>query len=246
MVEADGRLGPGKASNNKRETSMLRKVFDTDDNTATAILRLVTGIVFFAHGAQKMLGWFGGYGFSGTMGFFTGAMHIPALFAFLAIAAEFFGSLGLILGFLTRIAAFGIGVNMLVAIGMVHSGYGVFMYFAALEALLHKGPLTITEIQGKVLLASGSMTAAVDRLEKKGLVVRRPAPIDRRAKVLDLTPEGRRVGEKAFRRHAVELESAMAVLKPSEKRQLRGLLKKLGLFAAGVGAGTGQQKEIFE
>ncbi len=112
--------------------------------------------------------------------------------------------------------------------------------FAALEALLHKGPLTITEIQGKVLLASGSMTAAVDRLEKKGLVVRRPAPIDRRAKVLDLTPEGRRVVEKAFRRHAVELESAMAVLKPSEKRQLRGLLKKLGLFAAGVGAGTGQ------
>ena len=116
--------------------------------------------------------------------------------------------------------------------------------FAALEALLHKGPLTITEIQGKVLLASGSMTAAVDRLEKKGLVVRRPAPIDRRAKVLDLTPEGRRVVEKAFRRHAVELESAMAVLKPSEKRQLRGLLKKLGLFAAGVGAGIGRQKEI--
>ena len=60
--------------------------------------------------------------------------------------------------------------------------------FAALESLLHKGPLTITEIQGKVLLASGSMTAAVDRLEKKGLVIRRPAPIDRRAKVLDLTP----------------------------------------------------------
>ena len=60
------------------------------DSTATAILRLVLGLVFFAHGAQKMLGWFGGYGFSGTMGFFTGAMHIPAPLAFLAIAAEFF------------------------------------------------------------------------------------------------------------------------------------------------------------
>jgi MarR family 2-MHQ and catechol resistance regulon transcriptional repressor len=102
--------------------------------------------------------------------------------------------------------------------------------FAALEALLHKGPLTITEIQGKVLRASGSRTAAVDRLEKKGLVVRRPAPIDRRAKVLDLTPEGRRVVETALSRHAAELESAMAVLNPSEKRQLYAFLKKLGLL----------------
>ncbi len=116
--------------------------------------------------------------------------------------------------------------------------------FAALEALLHKGPLTITEIQGKVLLASGSMTAAVDRLEKKGLVVRRPAPIDRRAKLLDLTPEGRRVVETAFSRHAAELESAMAVLNPSEKRRVYSLLRKLGLFAAGARVETGQQKEI--
>src|SRR6202171_312725 len=106
---------------------MIRKLFSTDDNTATAILRLVLGLVFFAHGAQKMLGWFGGYGFSGTMGFFTGSMHIPAPFAFLAIAAEFFGAMGLILGFLTRIAAFGIAVNMLVAIATVHSGFGFFM-----------------------------------------------------------------------------------------------------------------------
>lgn len=106
---------------------MVRKIFATDDNTATAVLRLVLGIVFFAHGAQKMLGWFGGFGFSGTMGFFTGAMHIPAPFAFLAIAAEFFGGLGLILGFLTRIAAFGIAVNMVVAIATVHSGFGFFM-----------------------------------------------------------------------------------------------------------------------
>src|SRR5579862_4831898 len=64
--------------------------------------------------------------------------------------------------------------------------------FAALEALLHKGPLTITEIQGKVLLASGSMTAAVDRLEEKGLIRRGLAATDRRAKVLHLTAEGKR------------------------------------------------------
>jgi putative oxidoreductase len=106
---------------------MLRKLLVTDDNTATVILRFVLGVVFFAHGAQKMLGWFGGYGFSGTMGYFTGTAHIPAVFAFLAIAAEFFGGLGLMFGLLTRIAPFGISVNMLVAIATVHSPFGFFM-----------------------------------------------------------------------------------------------------------------------
>ena len=106
---------------------MLRKLIATDSDIATAMLRLVLGVIFFAHGAQKMLGWFGGYGFSGTMGFFTGMMHIPTLFAFLAIAAEFFGSLGLIFGLLTRIAALGIFSNMIVAIAMVHHQFGFFM-----------------------------------------------------------------------------------------------------------------------
>src|SRR5690348_2606904 len=98
---------------------MFRKLLGTDENAATVILRFVLGIVFFAHGSQKMLGWFGGYGFKATMGYFTGAAHIPAPLAFLAIAAEFFGGLGLIFGLLTRIAAFGISVNMLVAITTV-------------------------------------------------------------------------------------------------------------------------------
>jgi putative oxidoreductase len=106
---------------------MLRRLLATDDSTATATLRLVLGVVFFAHGAQKMLGWFGGPGFSGSMGLFTGYLHIPAPLGFLAIAAEFFGGLGLILGFLTRIAAFGIAMNMVVAIALVHSSFGFFM-----------------------------------------------------------------------------------------------------------------------
>jgi putative oxidoreductase len=106
---------------------MLKKLFHTEDDKVQTIQRLVLGIVFLAHGSQKMLGWFGGYGFKGTMGFFTQTMHIPVLFAFLAIAAEFFGGLGLILGLLTRIAAFGITVNMLVAIFMVHLPNGLFM-----------------------------------------------------------------------------------------------------------------------
>jgi len=105
---------------------MLRKLFSTDNSTATTILRLVLGIVFLAHGSQKMLGWFGGYGFSATMHAFTTMMHIPTVFAFLAIAAEFFGGLGLILGLLTRVAAFGIAVNMLVAIVTVHAQFGFF------------------------------------------------------------------------------------------------------------------------
>jgi len=106
---------------------MFRKLLVTDDNPATILLRLGLGVVFFAHGAQKMLGWFGGPGFAGTMGAFTNYMHIPAPLAFLAISAEFFGGLGLLLGFLTRIAAAGIAVNMLVATAMLHRHFGLFM-----------------------------------------------------------------------------------------------------------------------
>ncbi len=106
---------------------MTNKLLRTDNDIATATVRLALGVVFFAHGAQKLLGWFGGYGFTGTMGFFTGVLHIPAIFAFLAIAAEFFGGLGLIFGFLTRIAAIGVLSNMIVAIALVHSQFGFFM-----------------------------------------------------------------------------------------------------------------------
>jgi putative oxidoreductase len=88
------------------------------------------GVVFFPHGAQKVLGWFGGHGFSGTMGFFTGMLHVPALFAFLAIAAEFAGAIALILGLFTRVAALVIAANMLVAVAMVHWQYGLFMNWA--------------------------------------------------------------------------------------------------------------------
>jgi putative oxidoreductase len=107
--------------------SMIRKLITTDNDMATTVLRLILGVIFFAHGAQKTLGWFGGYGFSGTMGFFTGVMHIPAVFAFLAIAAEFLGGLGLIVGLLTRVASFGIFCNMIVAVALVHSRFGFFM-----------------------------------------------------------------------------------------------------------------------
>ena len=104
--------------------------------------------------------------------------------------------------------------------------------FAALEALLHKGPLTISQIQEKVRLASGSMTAAVDRLEKLGLVVRKASPYDRRARVVELTPEGKRLAASSFERHAKDLEALMSALSEKEMEQLHGSLKKLGLLAA--------------
>ena len=105
---------------------MFRKLINTTDDLAITVLRLVLGVVFFAHGAQKALGWFGGYGFSGTMAFFTQQAHIPAPFAFLAICAEFLGGIGLILGLLGRVAAFGIACNMVVAVAMVHWHFGFF------------------------------------------------------------------------------------------------------------------------
>ncbi len=104
--------------------------------------------------------------------------------------------------------------------------------FAALEALLHKGPLTISQIQEKVRLASGSMTAAVDRLEKLGLVVRKSSPSDRRARVLELTTKGKRLAASCFERHAKDLGELMSPLSEKEMEQLYGSLKKLGLLAA--------------
>jgi putative oxidoreductase len=153
---------------------MLRRLVATDDSTATATLRLVLGVVFLAHGAQKMLGWFGGPGFSGTMGFFTGTMHIPAPLAFLAIAAEFFGGLGLILGFLTRIAAFGIAMNMVIAIAMVHRSFGFFMNWTGAQKgegfEYHLLALAITAF----LIIRGAGAFSVDRTIATASPARQP------------------------------------------------------------------------
>ncbi|MFZ0914266.1 MAG: DoxX family protein [Candidatus Korobacteraceae bacterium] len=106
---------------------MFHKLFATSNDFALTVVRLILGVTFFMHGAQKMLGWFGGYGFHATMGTFTHYLGIPAPLAFLAICAEFFGGLGLLVGLLSRIAALGIMVNMLVAIATVHHVNGFFM-----------------------------------------------------------------------------------------------------------------------
>jgi putative oxidoreductase len=145
------------------EEHMFRKLLATSDDWTLTLLRLVMGVIFFAHGAQKTFGWFGGYGFSGTMGFFTQMMHIPAPFAFLAICAEFLGGVGLILGALGRIAAFGITCNMVVAILMVHHNFGLFMNWSGQQKGEGFEYHLLAIAIAVVLMARGSGAFSVDR-----------------------------------------------------------------------------------
>ncbi len=112
----------------------MKTLFRTDEAWSSLILRVMLGVVLFPHGAQKLLGWYGGFGFSGTLGFFTGTMHLPWIVAFLIIIGESFGSLGLLLGFLTRFTAASVTVIMLGAIAMVHWPNGFFMNWFGKQA----------------------------------------------------------------------------------------------------------------
>jgi MarR family 2-MHQ and catechol resistance regulon transcriptional repressor len=103
--------------------------------------------------------------------------------------------------------------------------------FAVLEALLHKGPLPVNVIGRKVLLTSGSITAAVDRLEAQGLVERRAHASDRRARVVHLTVEGKRLIQGVFAEHERDMARAASALSAAERATIVRLLKKLGLHA---------------
>jgi MarR family 2-MHQ and catechol resistance regulon transcriptional repressor len=104
--------------------------------------------------------------------------------------------------------------------------------FAVLEVLLHKGPLPVNTIGKQILLTSSSITAAIDRLEARKLLRRVTIPNDKRARIVELTEAGRRLIERAFQRHANDMEETMAVLKTNERVELIRLLKKVGLWAA--------------
>jgi putative oxidoreductase len=99
----------------------------TDDSISILILRLTLALTMFPHGAQKLLGWFGGFGFDGTIGFFTAQMGLPWVVAFLIIIGESFGSLALLAGLLTRFTAASLAVIMAGAIALVHWPHGFFM-----------------------------------------------------------------------------------------------------------------------
>jgi MarR family transcriptional regulator, 2-MHQ and catechol-resistance regulon repressor len=109
-----------------------------------------------------------------------------------------------------------------------------FSDFAVLEALLHKGPLPVNTVGARVALTSGSSTAAIDRLEKRGLVRRAPDATDRRARIVHLTAKGKALIEAAFSKHAADMEEIAASLSASEKKTLHELLKKLGKTASDV------------
>ena len=106
---------------------LFELLFKTVDSYAPLISRLILGIAMFPHGAQKVLGWYGGHGFSATMKTLTESMQLPTVIAFLVIVAEFAGSIALVLGFLSRLAALGIGSVMIGAILTVHAAHGFFM-----------------------------------------------------------------------------------------------------------------------
>lgn len=105
----------------------MNRLMQTTNDLTLAILRIGLGVVIFPHGAQKLLGWFGGSGPGGTIGFFQQTWGIPAIVTVLVIGAESFGSLALIAGFMSRIAAAGIAIVMLGAVTLVHWPVGFFM-----------------------------------------------------------------------------------------------------------------------
>ena len=112
---------------------MKNKIFKTNNDWTGLVTRLSIGLILFPHGAQKMLGIFGGYGFSGTMKFFTGTMHLPWLIGFLVILIEFIGSLSLIAGFASRLWSALVIIEMLGAVVTTHLKNGFFMNWAGTQ-----------------------------------------------------------------------------------------------------------------
>jgi putative oxidoreductase len=102
-------------------------LFSTDRDLTLTAIRVILGVVFFAHGAQKVLGWFGGAGLKQTLRTMHDFVGLPMPLAFVAVMSEFLGGLGLMVGFLSRVAALGICITMLSAIAMVHWRFGLFM-----------------------------------------------------------------------------------------------------------------------
>jgi putative oxidoreductase len=145
----------------------MKKIFQTNENSAVTILRIVLGIVLFPHGAQKLLGWFGGYGFEGTMGFLTGTAGLPWILAFMVIMIEFFGAFALIFGFATRIVSVGV-ISLFTGIVFTsHFQNGFFMNWSGqMQGEGFEYHLLVVGI-AIALLINGSGRWAVDRVLMK-------------------------------------------------------------------------------
>jgi putative oxidoreductase len=142
----------------------LGRLLATDASWPLAVIRVVLAVVMFAHGAQKALGLFGGYGFAGTMSFFTDTMGIPYVFGLLAILAEFAGSLALLVGFTGRVAAAGVGVIMAVAVVTVHASNGFFMNWYGQQAGEGYEYHLLAGAMALAIVIGGSGIASLDRV----------------------------------------------------------------------------------
>ena len=159
---------------------MTTKLFATPFDWTLTFLRIIVGGVMLAHGAQKMLGWFGGPGYAASMGMF-GQMGIPAPLALLVVCTEFFGSLILILGFLGRIAALGIAIEMIVAVALVHLRFGFFMNWSGMQAGEGFEYHILLVALTVPILIRGAGAWSVDRWIAERLASHRPTgqPVDR-------------------------------------------------------------------
>ena len=147
----------------------MNKLFRTNESVAGLILRVALGVVMFPHGAQKLLGWFGGPGYGAAMAMFTDKMHIPAALAVLVIVAESFGALGLILGLFTRLAAFGILCDMIGAVVLVHWRNGFFMNWMGKQAGEGFEYHLLVIAIGLVLMITGAGRWSVDHAIAKNI-----------------------------------------------------------------------------
>jgi putative oxidoreductase len=162
------------------ESSLFERFLSTDQDRTLLFQRAVLGVVIFPHGAQKLLGWFGGPGFSDTMAFFTDTMHFPAPLAFLIIIAESLGALGLILGLGTRLAALGIAAVMVGAVLTSHLSFGFFMnWFGAQKGEGFEYHLLALALAMPLLVRGGGLLsmdgALAERLRSGSAAVAHPS-----------------------------------------------------------------------
>jgi putative oxidoreductase len=147
---------------------MLKRVMSTTDDLSIAVIRVMLGVVMFPHGAQKVLGWFGGYGFGPTYAAFTEQMGIPAAFALLALAAEFLGAIGLVVGLLGRVAALGVLSIMVTAVGMVHLQHGFFMNWTGAQGGEGFEYHLLAGAMAVAVMIQGSGALSLDRIFSRG------------------------------------------------------------------------------
>lgn len=140
---------------------MLRRLMQTEEDAGMLLVRLALGVVMFPHGAQKLLGWFGGHGYAATMQG-LGQM-LPAAIVFLVIVIEFFGALGLILGLLGRVAALGVLAVMLGAVFTIHHAHGFFMNWSGQQAGEGYEYHILAGAMALAILIKGSGSLSVDR-----------------------------------------------------------------------------------